>query len=61
MIAAMVNIVKKTVRQILHDRLKMKKIYFKMVPKNFSQEQKNGRRQICTNIIERLGCDLNLL
>jgi transposase len=43
-IAEMVNINKETVRQILHDNLNMTKVCAKMVPKNLSLEQKDGKK-----------------
>ncbi|XP_025415968.1 protein GVQW3-like [Sipha flava] len=61
MIAEMVNIDKETVRQILHDELNMKKVCTKMVPKNLTLEQKDGRRQICVNILERMENERDLL
>jgi hypothetical protein len=44
MIAEIVNMDKKAVRQILHDRLNMRKICAKMVPKNLTQVQKDNRK-----------------
>jgi len=38
----------------LHDHLNMTKVCTKMVPKNLSQEQKDGRRQIYTDILGRI-------
>ncbi|KAL4089073.1 hypothetical protein QTP88_024146 [Uroleucon formosanum] len=61
MIAEMVNIDKETVRQILHDELNMTKICAKMVPKNLTLEQKDGRRQICVDILEQMENERDLL
>ncbi|KAL4126402.1 hypothetical protein QTP88_010624 [Uroleucon formosanum] len=61
MIAEMVNIDKETVRQILHDELNMTKVCAKMVPKNLTLEQKDGRRQICVDILERMENERDLL
>jgi hypothetical protein len=41
-IAEMANMDKETARQILHDRLDMRKVYTKVVPKNLTQEQKTS-------------------
>lgn len=54
MIADMVNTNRETVRQILHDELNMTKICAKMVPKNLTQEQKDHRKNICSDIMDRL-------
>ena len=54
MIADMVNTNKETVRQILHDELNMSKVCAKLVPKNLSQEQKDNRKEICSDIMDRL-------
>jgi predicted nucleotidyltransferase len=54
MIAEMVNMVKETVRQILHDQLNMRKVSAKMVPKNLNQEQKDNCKNICSDITERI-------
>jgi hypothetical protein len=43
MIAKELNVDKETVRQILTENLKMKKVCAKMVPKNLSQDQKLNR------------------
>lgn len=52
MIADMVNTNRETVRQILHDELNMTKICAKMVPKNLTQEQKDHRKNICSDIMD---------
>jgi hypothetical protein len=61
MIAEMVNMDKERVRQILHDRLIMKKVCAKMVPKNVTQEQKGNRKNICSDIMERITEQLDML
>jgi hypothetical protein len=55
MIAEMVNMDKEKVRQILHEQLNMRKVCAKMVPKNITQEQKDNRKNICSDIMERTG------
>lgn len=60
-IADMVNINKETVRQTLHDELNMTKVCAKMVPKNLTQEQKDNRKAICSDIMERLKEEPDLL
>lgn len=42
MIKNMANIDKKSVRKILHDKLNLKKVYAKIVPKNLTQNQKDN-------------------
>jgi hypothetical protein len=44
MVAEMANMEKETVRQILHDRLNMRKVCAKMVPKNLAQERKEPEK-----------------
>lgn len=61
MIGDMLNINKETVRQILHDELNMKKVCAKLVPKNLTQEQKDNRKDICSDIVARLADDPDLL
>lgn len=61
MIADMVNINKETVRKILHDELNMTKVCAKMVPKNLTQEQKDNRMNICSDIMNRLTEEPDLL
>jgi hypothetical protein len=54
MIAEMADMDKETVRQILHDRLIIRKICLKMVPKNLTQKQKDNRKHIYSDIMERI-------
>jgi ABC-type xylose transport system substrate-binding protein len=54
MIAEIVSMDKEMVRQILHDKLNMRKVCAKMVPKNLTQGQKDNRKNICSNIMERI-------
>lgn len=61
MIAEMVNVDKEPVGQILHDKLNMTKVCAKMAPKHLSLEQKDGRRQICTDILGRIESERDLL
>jgi predicted transcriptional regulator len=53
MIAEELNVHKKTVRQILTENLKMKKLCAKMVPKNMSEDQKLKREEMCQNVLEK--------
>jgi predicted DNA-binding protein YlxM (UPF0122 family) len=57
MIAEMVNIDKKTVRQVLHEDLNMTKVCSKMVPRLLTPEQKENRNRICTDILEQIQAD----
>jgi hypothetical protein len=52
MIAEMANMDRETIRQILHDRLNMRKVYGKMVPKDLTQEHRDNRKNICPDIME---------
>jgi hypothetical protein len=61
MIAEMVNMDKEMVRQILHDQLNMRKVCAKMVPKELTQEQKDNRKNICSDIMERVTEQLDVL
>jgi hypothetical protein len=61
MITEMVNMDKETVRQILHDQLNMMKVCAKMVPKNLTQEQKDNRKNNCSDIMERIIEQLDVL
>jgi Mn-dependent DtxR family transcriptional regulator len=47
MIAEEFNVDKETVRQMLKENLKMKKVCTKMVPKNLSEDQKLNREEMC--------------
>jgi hypothetical protein len=61
MIADMINIDKETVRQILHNNLNMNKVCAKMVPKILSQDQKDNRKNICSDILQMINEQPNLL
>jgi hypothetical protein len=54
MVAEMANIDKGTLRQMLHDRVNVRKVCAKMVPKNLTQEHKDNRENICSDIMERI-------
>ncbi|VVC30983.1 Hypothetical protein CINCED_3A013073 [Cinara cedri] len=54
MIAEVLNANKETVRKILHNELNMKKVCAKLVPKYLTPDQKLVRQQICSDILERL-------
>jgi orotate phosphoribosyltransferase-like protein len=61
MIAEELNVDKETVRQILTQNLKMKKVYAKMVPKNLSKDQKLNREKMCQNVLEKTEEDPDFL
>ncbi len=61
MIAKAVNAEKETIRKILYDKLNMKKIYVKLVPKNLTPDQKLVRQQICPDFLERLDVEPELM
>jgi hypothetical protein len=52
---------KETVRQILTENLKMKKVCAKMVPKNLSEDQKLNREEMCQNVLEKTEEDPDFL
>ncbi|GFT47338.1 mariner Mos1 transposase [Trichonephila clavipes] len=60
-IAETVNIDKECVRQILHDNLNMQKVFAKMVPKILTFEQQATRKNVCTDILDAIKNDPNLL
>ncbi|GFV60152.1 putative mariner transposase [Trichonephila clavipes] len=60
-IAETVNIDKECVRQILHDNLNMQKVCAKMVPKILTFEQQATRKNVCTDILDAIKNDPNLL
>ena len=53
MIADMVSINRETVRQILHNELNIQKVCAKLVLKNLTEEQKDNRKDICTDILQK--------
>jgi orotate phosphoribosyltransferase-like protein len=53
MIAEEFNVDKETVRQILTENLKMKKVCAEMVPKNLSEDQKLNGEEMCHNVLEK--------
>ncbi|GFU27232.1 protein GVQW3 [Trichonephila clavipes] len=60
-IAETVNIDKECVRKILHDNLNMQKVCAKMVPKILTFEQQATRKNVCTDILDAIKNDPNLL
>ncbi|GFU04817.1 protein GVQW3 [Trichonephila clavipes] len=60
-IAETVNIDKECVRQILHDNLNMQNVCAKMVPKILTFEQQATRKNVCTDILDAIKNDPNLL
>jgi hypothetical protein len=61
MIAEELNVDKGTVRQILKENLKMKKVCAKMVPKNLSEDQQLNREEMCQNVLEKTEEDPDFL
>ena len=53
-VAELMNIDKKTVRQILHNNFNMKKVCLKMVPRLLTLEQKEIRMNICADILQNI-------
>jgi hypothetical protein len=54
MIAEELNVDKEVVRKILTENLKMKKVCAKMVPKNFSEDQKLNREEKCQTFWKKM-------
>jgi hypothetical protein len=54
LVANELNMNKNAVHQILIDHLDMRKVCAKMVPKNLTDEQKENRRNICQELLDRL-------
>jgi hypothetical protein len=61
MIAEMANMDEEMVRQILHDRSNMRKVFSKMDPKNLTQELKDNQKNICSDIMKRITEQLDAL
>ncbi|XP_041349487.1 protein GVQW3-like [Gigantopelta aegis] len=60
MMAEMLSMNKELIRKILIEDLSMRKVCAKMVPKLLTDEQKQKRVDICTDL-ERIGQEANLL
>ena len=54
MISSELNLNWFTVHQVLTQDLDMRKVCTKMVPKNFTNEQKANRRDVCLDFLDRL-------
>lgn len=54
---AELNLNHTTVHQILTNELGMKKICAKMVPKNLTPQQKENRKEVCRDLLERIEND----
>ncbi len=61
MIANTVNADTESVRKILHDKLNKKKVCAKLVPKSLTPDQKLPRQQICSEFLERLNEEPELM
>ena len=55
MISSELNLNRFTAHQILTQDLDMRKVCAKMVPKNLTTEQKANRRDVCLDLLDRLG------
>lgn len=60
-VAESVGIDKECVRQILRDNLNMRKVCAKMVPKILTIEQQAARKNVCTDTLNAIENDPNLL
>lgn len=60
-ISELTGIDKECVRQILHDSFNMNKVCSKLVPKCLTAEQKESRKQICSDILENIENDATFL
>ena len=61
LIAEQLNLNKSTVHDVLKNNLQMRKVSAKLVPKNLTVQQKDNRKDICTDFIERIEQDPNFL
>lgn len=61
LIADNLNLNHTTVHQVLTNELGMKKISAKFVPKNLTPEQKDNRKEVCSNLLERIETDPDFL
>ncbi len=59
--AEIVNANEEVVRKILHDELNMNKVCAKLVPKTLNSVQKLNHQQICSDFLEKLGEEPELL
>jgi len=61
MISSVLNLNRQTVHEILTFELDMQKICAKLVPKILTNEQKENRRNVCLDLLERIENDKNIL
>ncbi len=59
--AKTVNTDKDTARKILHDELNMRKVSVKLVPKKMTPDQKLVHQKICSDFLERLDKEPELM
>src|SRR6187551_2359503 len=57
MISEQLNLNTFTVHQIVTDDLNMRKVCAKLVPKNLTTEQKDNRKNVCVDLLERIAND----
>jgi len=60
-IAEEVSLDREIVRRILREELKMRKVCAKMVPKLLSDEQKERRKKLCLELLQRIENEPDLL
>ncbi|XP_041369571.1 protein GVQW3-like [Gigantopelta aegis] len=61
MMAEMLSMNKESIRKILIEDLSMRKVCAKLVPKRLTNEQKQKRVDICTDLLDRTEQEANLL
>ena len=61
LIAEQLNLNKSTVHDVLKNNLQMRKVSAKLVPKNLTVQQKDNRKDICTDFIAHIEQDPNFL
>jgi len=59
MIGNVLNLDHETVHEILTEELGMRKICAKLVPQNLTKEQKENRKNVCLDLLERIENDEN--
>jgi histone-lysine N-methyltransferase SETMAR len=60
-VAEEVNLNRESVRRILREELNMRKVCAKMVPKMLSDEEKERRKELCLDLLQRIEDEPDLL
>jgi len=60
-VAEEVSLERESVRRILREELNMRKVCAKMVPKVLSEEQKESRKELCLDLLQRIENEPDLM